>query len=213
MTTGTRQELLPARTTDGRPVIGHVVVCRSAGQVAVAHLGVDGVTTGEWVAPVGESLLEHCAGRALLAWDAAEAVAVVREWALADGLTDVSPVTVTLSEVLAEVAEARTGYADVVAQQQAARLESGDLRWTVTLPDPLPATLEELRRRARFVVPSDVPEAVAQVRLICGLGEWVVRRWQENAVALEKREYLRAKFGEPSLLAPRWEERLADACA
>jgi len=125
----------------------------------------------------------------------------------------VNPVTVTLPDVLAEVAEARAGYADVVAQQQAARLESGDLRWPVTLPDPLPATLEELRRRARFVVPSDVSEAVAQVRLICGLGEWVVRRWQENADALGRREYLRAKFGEPSVLAPRWEELLADACA
>ncbi|MCS7479818.1 DUF6218 family protein [Umezawaea endophytica] len=211
MTTGTQEELLTTRAADGRALIGHVVVCRAGGEVAVAHLGADGVTTGEWVAPVGESLLERCEGRALLAWDAAEAVAVVREWALADGATDVNLVTVTLSEALTEVAEARAGYAAVVAEKQAARLESGDLRWPVTLPDPLPATLEDLRRRARVVVPSDVSEAVAQARLICGLGEWVVRRWQENAVALSRREYLRAEFGEPSVLAPRWEERLAGA--
>ncbi|HEX6344151.1 DUF6218 family protein [Umezawaea sp.] len=209
----TQPGLLPARSADGRTMIGHVVVCRTAGEVAVAHLGVDGVTTGEWVAPVGESLLEHCAGRALLAWDTAEAVAVVREWALAEGLTEVNPVTVTLPEVVAEVAGARDAYAAVVAEQQASRLESGDLRWPVTLPDPLPATLEDLRRRARIVVPSDVSEAVAQARLICGLGEWVVRRWQENADVLDRREHLRAVFGEPSLLAPLWEERVAEAAA
>ncbi len=213
MTTDTQLGLLSARAADGRAMIGHVVVCRAGGEVAVAHLSADGVTTGEWVAPVGESLLEHCAGRALLAWDAAEAAAVVREWALGEGRNDVSLVTVTLPEVVAEVAEARGGYAEVVAEQQAARLESGDLRWPVTLPDPLPSTLEELRRRARFTVPLGVSEAVAQARLICGLGEWVVRRWQENALALSRREYLRARFGEPSVLAPRWEERLADACA
>ncbi|MEO6086917.1 MAG: DUF6218 family protein [Umezawaea sp.] len=213
MTADTQPGLLPARAADGRIMIGHVVVCRAAGEVAVAHLSVDGVTTGEWVAPVGESLLEHCAGRAFLVWDAAEALAVVREWELAAGRTGVNLVTVLLPEVLAEVAAARQGYAEVVAAQQAARLESGDLRWPVRLPDPLPVSLEDLRRRARFVVPAGVSEAVAHAQLLCGLGEWVVRRWQENAVALERRECLRARFGEPSLLHPSWEERLADACA
>ncbi|MFD9740133.1 DUF6218 family protein [Umezawaea sp. NPDC059074] len=208
MTTDTLAGQLTA--LDGRTMIGHVVVCRAAGEVAVTHVSVTGETTGEWTAPVGEPLLEHCAGRALLAWDAAEALAVVREWELASGRA-VEPVVVTLPEVLGEVAEAREGYAEVVAQQQAAHLESGDLRWPVTLPDPLPATLEELRRRARFVPPTDVSEALAQARLVSGLGEWVVRRWQENAVALERRDYLREKFGEPSALAPRWERLVADA--
>jgi uncharacterized protein DUF6218 len=208
MTTDTLAGQLSA--LDGRAMIGHVVVCRAAGEVAVVHVSAEGETTGEWTAPVGEPLLEHCAGRALLAWDPAEALAVVREWELAEGRA-VDLVAITLPEVLAEVAEARTAYAEVVAEQQAAHLESGDLRWPVTLPDPLPASLEELRRRARFAPPADVPEALAQARLISGLGEWVVRRWQENVVALERRAYLRERFGEPSVLAPRWEARVADA--
>jgi hypothetical protein len=210
----TQPGLLTARAADGRPMIGHVVVCRAGGEVAVAHLSTDGVTTGEWVASVGEGrrLLERCEGRAVFGWDVAEAVAVVREWGLAEGRAG-EVVAVSIPEVLAEVAGARRGYAVVVAGQQAARVESGDLRWPVTLPEPLPATLEELRRRARFVVPSGVSEAVAQVRLVCGLGEWVVRRWQENAAALSRRACLRAEFGEPSLLHPSWEGRLADACA
>jgi len=212
MTIDTKPGLPVTRAADGRAMSGHVVVCRAAGEVAVAHLDTDGVTTGEWVAPVGESLLEHCAGRALLAWDTAEAVAVVREWELAAGRAQ-ELVAIALPDVLAEVAEARGAYADVVAEQQAARLESGDLRWPVTLPDPLPSTAEGLRRRARVVVPAGPSEAMANARLVCGLGEWVVRRWQENAVALSRREYLRARFGEPSALAPRWEQRLADACA
>lgn len=208
----TQPGLSATYAADGRAMIGHVVVCRAGGEVAVAHLGTDGVTTGEWVAPVGESLLEHCAGRALLAWDVAEAVAVVREWQSAAGRAE-ELVPVSLSEVLAEVAGARVAYARVVAEQQAAHQESGDLRWLVTLPEPLPATLEDLRRRARFVVPAGVSDAVARAKLICGLGEWVVRRWQENAAVLGRRAYLRAEFGEPSLLHPSWEERLADACA
>ncbi|PSL57859.1 hypothetical protein B0I31_10170 [Saccharothrix carnea] len=40
---------------------------------------------------------------------------------------------------------------------------------------------------------------------------WVVRRWRETAGALGRRDYLRTSFGEPAVLAPPWEKRLADA--
>ncbi|WNV82370.1 DUF6218 family protein [Umezawaea sp. Da 62-37] len=211
MVTDTSPALLSARAADGRPMSGHVVVHRSGEVVVVRVVDVLGEETAAWDAMVtpetARRVLDECAGRALLAWEADKALEVVRELEDVAGVTSVERVVVGIPEALAEIAEAREAYAGAVAEHQAEHRESRDLRWLVALPEPLPETAEQLRRRARIVVAGEHPEA----DLISRLGTWLVLRWQENVEVLERREYMRERFGAPSVLPERWEKLVADA--
>ncbi|MET1074745.1 MAG: DUF6218 family protein [Umezawaea sp.] len=213
MVTDTSPAPLSTRAADGRPMSGHVVLRRSGDAVVVRVVDVLGEETAAWDAVLtpetARRALDDCAGRALLAWESDEALEVVRELEDVAGVTSVERVVVGIPEVLAEIAEAREAYAGAVAEYQAEHRESRDLRWLVALPEPLPATAEQLRRRARIVVSGEHRDA----DLISRLGTWVVRRWQENVDVLERREYLRERFGAPAVLPARWEKLVADASA
>ncbi|PRY46749.1 DUF6218 family protein [Umezawaea tangerina] len=204
---------LSDRAADERSASGHVVVCRCGDVVAVRVVDVLGERTAAWDAVLsGETArraLAECAGRALLAWESDRVLDVVRQLEEVAGVTSAERVVVEIPEVLAEIAEARAAYAEVVAEHQAGHRESRDLRWLVALPEPLPTTAEQLRRRARIVVAGG-PET-AEAELIASLGTWVVRRWQENVDVLERREYLRERFGPATVLPARWGKLVADA--
>ncbi|MFD0204413.1 MULTISPECIES: DUF6218 family protein [Saccharothrix] len=219
--------LLPTRAADGRTMIGHVIVCRAgAGQddaIAVWHLDTEGSRTGAWVRPAAtaltepetaRSLLDLCKRKALLAWDPAGAVRTLRELEQAAGVpqTDWSACAVAVRDLVAEVADIRAAYAKRVAEEKAGKKNIVDLDWAIALPEPMPATAEDFESFARFgelVAPS---AAATEALRISRVGGWVVQRWRETVVALG-RPYLRATFGPPTVLAPEWETRLADAYA
>ncbi|MBB5801267.1 hypothetical protein F4560_001035 [Saccharothrix ecbatanensis] len=217
--------LLPTRAGDGRTMIGHVIVCRAgSGQddaVAIWHLDTEGLKTGAWVKPAAtalteaetaRSLLTLCKQKALLAWDPAEAVTTLRALEEVAGVphTDWSACAVTLPGLLAEVADIRAAYTKRVAEEKATKKKIADLEWVIDLPDPLPATIEHFERLTGFGELIAPTAAATEALRISRLGGWVVQRWRETAVALG-RAYLRATFGQPTVLAPRWEARLADA--
>ncbi|SER66044.1 DUF6218 family protein [Actinokineospora terrae] len=219
--------LLSTRAGDGRTMIGHVVVCRAgSGQeesIAIWHLDTEGARTGAWVTPAAEAMTEPetslrmlslCKRKAVLAWDLAEAIETLRAL---EQVADVAPTNwndcgVTLPELLSEVADTRTSYAKRVAEEKASKKSIADLEWSIDLPDPLPATVEQLEHLARvgnLVAPT---ESATEALRISRLGGWIVQRWRETTVALG-RPYLRDTFGQPTVLAPTWEARLADAYA
>ncbi|RLK55181.1 DUF6218 family protein [Actinokineospora cianjurensis] len=219
--------LLSTRAGDGRTMIGHVVVCRAgSGQddsIAVWHLDTEGTRTGAWVNPAAVALTEPetarlvlslCKRKAVLAWDLAEVVELLRELEQTAGVasTNWGDCGVTLPVLLSEVAGIRASYAKRVAEEKASKKSIADLEWSIDLPDPLPATVEQLEHLARvgnLVAPT---ESATEALRISRLGGWIVQRWRETTVALG-RSYLRETFGQPTVLAPMWEARLADAYA
>ncbi|TQM83735.1 hypothetical protein FHX81_6162 [Saccharothrix saharensis] len=149
----------------------------------------------------------------MLAWDPADPIAILRELERTAGATpgDWAASAVSIPFALAEVASVRAAYEKRVAEERSRNKDVMDLEWDVPLPDPLPGTPEELHRWTRQAVVV-APTRVATAALVTGrLAGWVVRRWRETANALGRRDYLRAEFGEPTVLAPEWERRVADA--
>jgi hypothetical protein len=220
--------LLPTRAGDGRTMIGHVIVCRAGADgndaVAVWHFSTEGLRTGAWVVPAARvfadaeaarSLLTRCTPRALLAWDPAEAITTLRALEDAAGAprTDWAACAVAIPDALAEVADLRAAYTKRVAEEKATKKNIIDLDWPIGLPDPLPDTPDKLQRLARFGRLAAPTAAATEALRVSRLAEWVVQRWRENAVALGRRDYLRATFGQPTVLPPKWETRLADAYA
>lgn len=230
MTTDARHDPTSApltRAGDGRTMIGHVVVCRGGGPgdvdaLAVWHVDTGGARTGAWIVPVAEAfgdpaaarrLLASCRRRAVLAWDPADPIAILRELerTAAAPPEDWAASAVSIPFAPAEVASVRAACEKRVAEEQGRNKDIEDLEWEVALPDPLPGTPEELHRSTRQAVVV-APTRVATAALVTGrLAGWVVRRWRETAGALGRRDYLRAEFGEPTVLAPEWERRVADA--
>ncbi|MEU4768160.1 DUF6218 family protein [Actinosynnema sp. NPDC023794] len=219
--------LPPTRAGDGRTMIGHVIVRRAGSghddAIAVWHLDTEGSRTGAWVKPTAmaltesgtaRSLLNLCRQKALLDWDPAEAVKTLGalEEAAGDTRTDWAACAVTIPELLAEVADIRASYAKRVAEEKATKKNIVDLEWAIDLPDPLPSSVDHLERLAGFGELIAPTEAATEALRISRLGGWVVQRWRETALALG-RTYLRASFGPPTVLAPKWEARLADAHA
>ncbi|MFT7837510.1 DUF6218 family protein [Saccharothrix sp. BKS2] len=219
--------LLPTRTGDGRTMVGHVIVCRAGSgeddTIALWHLDTEGLRTGAWVKPAAvaladagtaRSLLGLCERKALLAWGPTGAVTALRALEEVAGVahTDRGACAVTIPELLAEIAGIRAAFAKRVAEEKAVKKSIVELEWAIDLPDPLPATVEQLERLTGFGELVAPTEAATEALRISRLGGWVVQRWRETAVALG-RAYLRATFGQPTVLAPRWESRLADAYA
>ena len=217
--------LLPTRAGDGRTMIGHVIVVRAGSgpddTVAIWHLDTEGTRTGAWVEPAetaltdagtARTLLTLCKQKALLAWDPVEAIDTLRRLEESAGVpaTDWNANALALTDLLAEIADIRAAYTKRVAEEKAVKANIADLKWVIDLPDPLPHTIEDLERFAGtspLVAPT---QAATEALRISRMGGWAVQRWRETAVALG-RPYLRVAFGSPTVLAPEWEARLADA--
>ncbi len=191
------------RTTDGRVMIGHVVLARGRGadgadSIAVRQVGTHGATIGAWVAPVAgldaSWLAQRCAKRAVVAWDEAGARA-------AGPLSD--PPVVTLPDAIGQVAEVRRRYAGVL----------GPVLWEVDLPAPVPPTIDELAWHARVPRRRAASPVEQEALLLHELLTWTVERWQETAEAFSRSDRLRRGAARPGALPPAWERRLADAYA
>lgn len=216
----------PTRTRDGRTMIGHVVVCRGADRagvdvVAVWQVNTACTGTGAWVVPaadaltnpeVARGLLNHCARRALTAWAPGATIPLLHALAQAAGTTprDWAATAVTIPGVLADIAVVRAAYDKRIAEEREHRKNIVPANWAVDIPDPVPATADELREHARLVrLPGGA--ATSDALLTAGLLRWSLSRWRENMIVLGRRKYLQESFGRPRLLPAAWETRLADA--
>lgn len=217
--------LLANRAGDGRTMLGHVIVSRASQDdtVAIWHVDTEGTKTWAWAAPAtvltdaaeAQRLLAQCKRRAVIAWEPTEALKtlLMLEQTAEVQHTDWSTCAITIPDVMTEISDVRTAYRKRVADEKSTKKNVADLDWPPNLKLPLPGTAEELHDRTGFA-PLVAPTAAAtEALMLARLVGWLVERWHETAVALARRDYLRATFGKPTVLAPRWESRLADAYA
>lgn len=216
------------RTHDGRTMIGHVVVCRGQDEhggdaIAVWQVNAACVNTGAWVVPAAtafgdpsaaRTVLGLCAQRALTAWDPAVTMPSLDalEGVAGAAARDWSATAVAVPEILVEIAGVRAAYDKRIAEERQHRKNITQAEWVVDIPDPVPATADGLREYARLVRPRGA-FVVEEALLTASLLRWCRSRWQENMLVLGRREYLQQHFGQPQLLPPVWEARLADANA
>jgi hypothetical protein len=205
-------------------VIGHFVlhhvVTSQEDVVALWHVNADGDNTGAWIVQAEEAftdrtvarrLVSLCADRLLIGW--APSFDLVRKLEVVAGTSSRRWVGMAIPDALAEISDIRSACLKRVDEQRAENKGIVPLEWPIDIPDPLPATEEEMHRFAKFRPPSFEPGAAAGVLLVCRLVRWTVRRWQETAVALERRPYLREEFGAPEVLPPQWFLAVTEAMA
>jgi hypothetical protein len=194
----------------GHLVVDHVVTDTEA-VVALWHVNADGVNTGAWIVPAEEAfadrstarrLVDLCADRLLIGW--APSFDLVRKLETVAGSATRRWVRMAIPDALAEISDIRAACEKRVEEQRAENKAIVPLEWQVDLPDPVPATEEEMHRYAHFRPPSFAPEAAAGVLQTCRLVRWTALRWQETAIAMERRTYLRDAFGVPDALPPQW---------
>jgi len=200
-------------------MIGHVVVCQDGHDVAIWQTNTVGDNTGAWVASdaledpgVARRLLNVCARRALTAWAPDPSVLRALEEVAGAPARDWAATAVAIPDVLAEVAAVRADYDKRIAEELQVKTNLVPAEWAVDIPDPMPATAEELREYARLVRPPGAP-AAADALLTTSLLRWSLARWSDNMTVLSRRKYLQRDFGPPRSLPPMLEARLADAYA
>ncbi|SDG22157.1 hypothetical protein SAMN05216553_106246 [Lentzea fradiae] len=205
-------------------MIGHVVlrhvVTDDEDVVAVWHVSVDGTNTGAWIVPSAEAftdpeaarrLVGLCADRLLVGWE--PSFDLVRRLEAVAGSTPRRWVALSVPDAVAEIAEIRAACEKRVEERRADNAAIVSLEWRVDLPDALPGTEEEMHQYAHLAPPPFDPGAAAGLLLTCRLVRWTLRRWQETAVALERRAYLRDDVGEPDVLPPQWLRAMTEAMA
>lgn len=196
-------------------MIGHVVlhhvVTQQEDVVALWYVDAEGTNTGAWIVPSEEAfadfatarrLVDLCADRLVIGW--APSLDLVHKL---EGVAGTSPrrwATMAIPDALTEISDIRAACEKRVDEQRAENKAIVPLEWPVDVPDPLPATEEEMHRYAKLQASSFAPDSAAGVLLACRLVRWTVRRWQETAVALERRTYLKDEFGAPGVLPPQW---------
>ncbi|HUQ57738.1 DUF6218 family protein [Lentzea sp.] len=201
-------------------MIGHFVLQSHGDAVVLWHVNADGVNTGAWIVPADEAftdptaarrLVDLCADRLLTGW--APSLDLVRKLEAVAGTSPRRWVTMAIPEALAEIGEIRAACEKRVEERRAENASIVPLEWPVDLPDPLPVTEEEMHGYANLQPPAFDPGAAAGVLLTCRLVRWTVRRWQETAVALERRSYLRDEVEAPDVLPPQWLLAMTEAMA
>lgn len=205
-------------------MIGHVVlhhvVTDQEDVVAVWYVDAEGTNTGAWIVPSEEAfsdfttarrLVDLCADRLLIGW--APTFDLVHELEAVAGTTPRRWVALTIPDALAEINDIRVACKKRTDERRAENKAIAPLEWPIELPDPVPASEEEMHRYAKLRISSFAPTSAAGVLLACRLMRWTVRRWQETAVALERRTYLREEFGTPGVLPPQWLRAGTDAMA
>jgi hypothetical protein len=196
-------------------MIGHVVVHHLVTEhedvVALWHVNADGVNTGAWIVPAEEAfadrasarrLVDLCADRLLIGW--APSFDLVRKLEAVAGASPRRWLCLATPDAVAEISDIRTACEKRVEEHRAENKTIVPLEWQVDVPDQVPATEEEMHQYAGFRPPSFAPGAAAGVLLACRLVRWTVLRWQETAIAIERRTYLKEEFGTPDVLPPQW---------
>lgn len=216
----------PTKTTDGRTMIGYVVVCEGFDEnfesaVAVWHVNTAGVSVGAWVVPLdlampepaaARTILQLCLRRAVMAWDTGEALSILTTLERTAGVTGLpwSESMITLPDMLEEIRLTRSAYEKQTAAERQMNKKIATIDWPVELPLQLPATANDLRQIIHLALPETSPVA-HNALLTSNLVRWTLQRWQETMNALKRRRYLQRDFGPPSQLPVAWETRLADA--
>lgn len=196
-------------------MIGHLVlrhvVTDDEDVVALWHVNAEGVNTGAWISSADEAftdrttarrLLDLCADRLLIGW--APSFDLVAKLEAVAGTSPRRWVQLAIPDALAEITDIRTACEKRVAERRAENKAIVPLEWQMDLPDPLPATEEEMHSYAGFRPPSFDPGVAAGVLMACRLVRWTALRWQETAIAIERRSYLKEAFGTPDVLSPQW---------
>lgn len=219
-------EPVPTKTTAGRTMIGHVVVCQGRDEnyqeaIAVWHVNTVGASVGAWIVPfdltkpestAAHAILRLCLQRAVIAWEPAEALSIL---SALEAAADVprcpwSESTVALPDMLEDIRLTRFAYEKRAAIERQAKRNIVSIDWPVKLPETLPATAMEFQQLIRLVLP-ETNSAAHNTLLTSNLARWTLQRWQETANALKRRRYLQQEFGPPTQLPAIWETRLADA--
>ena len=205
-------------------MLGHAAIGFGAGNdgrdsIAVWHVSPDCRNVGAWIfaredafhdTATAERIAAITSGRALAGWDNTSALEALAEIHRVAGRTTNAPHSITLPEILAEIAETR---ADFLARAQEERERSknlGELAWTVLLPDDPAGSPEELRRSAGLAAPPGSSPAADDALLTSLLLNWCLHAWQDTMAALS-RKYLRETFGDPRELPAKWETALREA--
>lgn len=198
----------------------HHVVTDHEDVVALWHVNADGVNTGAWIVPSEEAfadrasarrLVDLCADRLLIGWE--PSFGLVRKLEAAAGTSPRRWVGLAIPDAVAEISDIRAACEKRVEEQRAENKTIVPLEWQIELSDQLPATEEEMHRHANFRPASFASGAAAGVLLACRLVRWTVLRWQETAIAIERRPYLKGEFGAPGVLPPQWFQAITEAMA
>jgi hypothetical protein len=198
----------------------HHVVTDTEDVVALWYVNAEGVNTGAWIVPTGEAFTDRasarrliglCADRLLIGWS--PSFDLVRKLEAVAGTPPRRWMALAIPDALAEISDIRAACEKRVEEQRAEKKGIVPLEWQVDLPDPLPVAEEDMHRYANFRPPSFAPGVAAGVLLACRLVRWAIQRWQETAVALERRAYLKEEFGTPGVLPPQWLRVATEAMA
>lgn len=198
----------------------HHVVTDHENVVALWHVNPEGVNTGAWIVPAVDAfadattarrLVDLCADRVLIGWT--PSADLVRKLEAVAGAAPRRWVELAIPDALAEISDIRAACEKRVEERRVENKTIVSLDWQIALPNPLPVTEEEMHRYAKFQPPAFAPGAAAGVLLACRLVRWAIQRWQETAVALERRSYLKEEFGEPDVLPPHWARAATEAMA
>lgn len=198
----------------------HRVVTDHEDVVALWHINAEGVNTGAWIVPSEEAfadyasarrLVDLCADRLLIGW--APSFELVHELEAVAGTSPRRWVGLAIPDAVAEISDIRAACEKRVEEQRAENKTIVPLEWQIDVPSQVPATEEEMHRYANFRPPSFAQGAAAGVLLACRLVRWTVLRWQETAIAIERRTYLKEEFGAPDVLPPQWFQAITEAMA
>ena len=198
----------------------HHVVTDHEDVVALCHVNADGVNTGAWIVPSEEAftnyasarrLVDLCADRLLIGW--APSFDLVHKLEAVAGTSPRRWVGLAIPDAVAEISGIRAACEKRVEEQRAENKTIVPLEWQIDLPGQMPATEEEMHRYANLGPPSFAPGAAAGVLQACRLVRWTILRWQETAIAIERRSYLKAEFGAPDVLPPHWLQAVTEAMA
>ncbi|MFF0316943.1 DUF6218 family protein [Micromonospora sp. NPDC005252] len=193
---------------------GHAVLAigpdtDGAESLAVWRLGPTGRAGGAWVVRLDDAaqhdqltrIMWMLQGRCLVGWDRETPVAIL------DRLADVLPpelvstlrgYVLTIPELLTEITEHRSAYAEAVDRQRAVSTSKlAPLAWHTEVPDH-----EDLAVRLAVQPRAASPVAGTALALTSAVA-MTAQLWQDTEQARYRRRYLRA-LGEPQPLPARW---------
>ncbi|WP_371409137.1 DUF6218 family protein [Micromonospora zamorensis] len=184
--------------------------------VAVWRLSPTGRAGGAWVVRLDEvaqddqlvRIMWMLQGRCLVGWDRGAPVAILDRIAYVlpqELVSTLRGYVLTVPELLAEIAEHRSAYAEAVDRQRAvSKSKLAPLAWPTEVPNH-----EDLAIQLAVQPRAASPVAGSALALTSAVAT-TAQLWQDTEQARYRRKYLRA-LGEPQPLPPRWLARLRAA--
>jgi hypothetical protein len=200
-------------------VRGHAVIAigldADGGEaIAIWRLGPTGVPVGAWVMSLDTArenpddlrgIMTMMRGRCLVGWSTDDPVrtldrlAAVLPPAVISGLASG---VVAIPDLLAEIAEQRTRYADALEQYRSiTKSKIVPLEWSREIPPPHTLTPRHLGAAS---------PVAGQALAVAGALHAAIGLWQDTESVRYRRPYLR-QLGQPQALPPRWVARLRSA--